>query len=416
MDAFHSFFCPRGINIRRRESIERRYVYMNAGIREDIKFAVVGAGNSGCAMAAHLALMGFKVNLYNRSEYRLKDIKKTGGIHLEGAVSGFGRLDKITTDIEEAIRDVDIIMITTPATGHRNVAKMAAPFLQEDQIIVLNPGRTGGALEFKNIIKQTGVRKEVIISEAQTFIYACRIVGPARVKIFSIKDRVDVAAIPAYKTRKVVEKLSCAYPQFHAAESVLETSLNNIGAIFHPAPTLLNSARIETTEGDFQYYIDGISPAVASVIEKIDRERIKVANALKVKAVSALEWLKFTYGSEGNSLYEAIQNTKAYKGLKAPDTVHVRYIFEDVPESLVPIASFGRIAGVPTPVIDSVIEMASAMHNINYWEKGRTAEKLGLKGLSVDQIHQLVLEGEVVIPQRGIAEGEAQGAEGDVVA
>lgn len=389
---------------------------MNAGIREDIKFAVVGAGNGGCAMAAHLALMGFKVNLYNRSEYRLKDIKKTGGIHLEGEVSGFGRLDKITTDIEEAIRDVDIIMITTPATGHRNIAKMAAPFLQEDQIIVLNPGRTGGALEFKNIIKQTGVRKEVIISEAQTFIYACRIVGPARVKIFSIKDRVDVAAIPAYKTRKVVEKLSCAYPQFHAAESVLETSLNNIGAIFHPAPTLLNSARIETTEGDFQYYIDGISPAVASVIEKIDRERIKVANALKVKALSALEWLKFTYGSEGNSLYEAIQNTKAYKGLKAPDTVHARYIFEDVPESLVPIASFGRIAGVPTPVIDSVIEMASAMHNINYWEKGRTAEKLGLKGLNVDQIHQLVLEGEVVIPQRDIAEGEEQGAEGDVVA
>ena len=43
------------------------------------------------------------------------------------------------------------------------------------------------------------------------------------------------------------------------------TGLNNMGAIFHPALTLLNAARIESTGGEFQFYIDGVSPSVARV-------------------------------------------------------------------------------------------------------------------------------------------------------
>lgn len=379
-----------------------------------IVFAVIGAGNGGCAMAAHLSIMGFQVNLFNRSEEKLEDIKKYGGIRLEGAVTGFGRLNKVTADMEDAIRDADIIMITTPATGHRDIAALAAPFIREGQIIVLNPGRTGGALEFRNVLRQKGIRKDVIIAETQTFIYACRLLSPASVNIYSVKKKVNLAAIPAYKTKKVVAALNNAYPQFQAAKNILETSLNNIGAVFHPAPTILNSARIETTGGNFEYYIEGISPAVAKTIEKIDNERLEVAAALGVDVDSALEWLKYTYGAEGKNLYEAIQNTQAYKGIKAPASIDVRYIFEDVPESLVPIASFGRLVGISTPTIDSIIEIAGAMHDVDYWEKGRTVDKLGLKGLNLDQIHQLVMEGETILPRIDISKEESS-YEDDVV-
>ncbi len=42
------------------------------------------------------------------------------------------------------------------------------------------------------------------------------------------------------------EKISGgAYPQFKKANDVIETSINNYGAIFHPAPTILNSGHIE---------------------------------------------------------------------------------------------------------------------------------------------------------------------------
>lgn len=362
---------------------------------QEVKFAVIGAGNGGCAMAAHLALKGFDVTLYNRSEKRLEPIRARGGILLEGVdESGFATIKQVTSDIEEAIRDVDVIMVTVPATGHRDVARAVAPFLHEDQIVVLNPGRTGGALEFRNILRQSGLKKEITIAEAQTFIYACRVIKPAHVKIFSVKNEVAVAALPAYRTPKVVEILSKAYPEFKPASNVLETSFNNIGAIFHPTPTLLNTGRIETTKGDFDYYIEGISPTVAGILEKLDNERLKVASALGVKAQSALEWLYETYGAEGKNLFEALQNNKAYKGIKAPDSVNTRYIFEDVPESLVPISLIGKMLNVDTPILDSIINLACAAHNINYWETGRTIERLGLEGLTREQIFALVMEGE----------------------
>lgn len=62
-------------------------------------YAVIGAGNGGKAMAAHLALMGFEVALFNRSPGHIEAIRKRGGIELEsqdGGPRGFGRLARVT--------------------------------------------------------------------------------------------------------------------------------------------------------------------------------------------------------------------------------------------------------------------------------------------------------------------------------
>lgn len=350
-------------------------------------FAIIGAGNGGQAMAAHLSLMGFTVNLYNRSYEKLLPIINNGGIFLEGEIEGFGELNIITDDIEDAIDGVDIIMVTVPASGHSEIAHNLLPYLRDGQIIVLNPGRTFGAIEFMNVINE---REDlnVTIAETDTFIYACRSSNGIS-KIYRIKDIVSLAAIPTWETNNVVQLLNLAYSQIVSAENVLETSLNNIGSIFHPAPTLLNSARIETTNGNFQYYLDGISPSVAKILENIDSERLNVAHALGINAITVTEWLKETYGAVGDDLYEAVQNTDAYKGLMAPKDLDCRYLFEDVPMSLVPLASIGRQLGVSTKTIDSIIQLASCMHGKNYWELGRTVEKLGLSGKNADEIRHI---------------------------
>ena len=79
---------------------------------KDLKFVVVGAGHGGKALAAHLAIKGFPVNLYNRTYSRILPIKKMRGIELEGEVKGFGRLNIVTDDIGKALKDTDIIMDT----------------------------------------------------------------------------------------------------------------------------------------------------------------------------------------------------------------------------------------------------------------------------------------------------------------
>jgi opine dehydrogenase len=358
------------------------------------RYTVIGAGNGGKAMAAHLGLMGFPVTLYNRTPENVAAVKARRGIELdsyEGGPRGFGPLVLVTSDMGEALEQAEVIMVVVPAYAHADVTRATAPHLRDGQIVVLNPGRTGGALEFASVLRERGCGADVTVAEAETLIYASRSEGPAQARIFRIKEAVPLAALPATRTPRVLEALSSAFPLFIDGVSVLHTSLNNMGAIFHPALTLLNAGRIESTGGDFQFYIDGVTPSVARVLEALDRERVTVAAALGIRARTGMEWLRMAYEATGATLHEAIHNQPGYRGIKAPPTLNHRYITEDVPMSLVPIAALGQRYGVRVRGIDSIIRQACIIHETDYWRRGRTLDKLGIEQLSIGEVMQYVM-------------------------
>jgi opine dehydrogenase len=361
-------------------------------MRKSNKFCIIGAGNGGLAMAGHLAIMGVDVTLWNRSEERISDIKQRGGIEVTGAVEGYGRIRLATTDIEEAVSEADVVMVVIPATGHSDVAKAIASYLSSGQIVILNPGRTCGAFEFANTLQTSGVVENVIVAETQTFLYASRTINPYKVMIKGIKNSVPLASLPAYFTPKVLNTITSVFPQFIPGDSVLSTSFDNIGAIFHPALLLLNASRVEQNQ-KFDYYIDGATPSVVHILEAMDKERVAVATALGVRTHTAREWLYIAYDAVGKTLFEALQGNSAYEGILAPESINHRYITEEIPTSLVPINSIGDMLGVPTPTIDSIIHLASVVHGTEYKSQGRTVEKLGIDGLSVMEIRRLALEG-----------------------
>ncbi|MHB1355397.1 MAG: NAD/NADP octopine/nopaline dehydrogenase family protein [Anaerolineae bacterium] len=362
------------------------------------RYLVIGAGHGGKAMAAHLALMGFRVTLYNRTFDNIRAIKLRGGIELESfefGPRGFGDINVVTSDITEALAEADIIMVVVPSTAHADIARACSCHLRDGQIIVLHPGRTGGSLEFAKTLRDSGCKADITLAEAETLIYAARSDGPAQSRIFSIKEAVPLAAFPSLRTQQVLDALAPAYPQYIDGGNVLHTGLNNMGAIFHPALTLLNAGRIESTGGDFQFYLDGATPSVAKMLEELDRERVTVAAALGIRARTAQEWLKMAYNATGANLYEAIHNQPGYRGIKAPATLNNRYIFEEIPMSLVPIAAFGQRYGVAVGAIDAIIRMACIVHQTDYWRRGRTLAKLGIEQLAVHELQHYVETGEL---------------------
>jgi opine dehydrogenase len=359
-------------------------------------YTVIGAGHGGKAMAAHLALMGLHITLYNRTIDHVAALKARGGIDLEsaeGGPHGFAKLDLVTSDMGEALQAAQMIMVVVPSSAHADVAKTIAPHLKDGQILVLHPGRTCGALEFVKSLHDNGCTADVTVAEAETFIYASRSDGPAQARIFRIKEAVPLAALPAVRTQAVLDAIHPAYPQFIDGLNVLHTGMNNMGAIFHPALTLLNAGWIEATHGDYQFYIDGVTPSVARVLEVLDRERVTVASSLGLRARTAMEWLQMAYNTTGEDLHEAVHNQPGYYGIKAPSTLNHRYIFEDVPMSLVPIASLGQRFGVSVRGMDSIIRLACIVHRTDYWRRGRTVDKLGIGDLSVSELTQYVNEG-----------------------
>ena len=338
---------------------------------------VCGAGHQGFSMAAHLTLNGVEVRLWNRSQKNIQEVLDTGIIHCSGVVNGDARISKISTNIADVV--ADFVMVTTPSSAHKDIARALAPFVTAEMVVVLNPGRTFGAIEFAEELKKNGVKQLPHIAETQTIVYTCRKTGANSTSILALKKDVEIAAIRGSDIDYIMARMpECLKCNFKTVGSVGHTSLSNVGMVLHCAPVMMNVGWIETPKVDFKYYYDGISPSVAHLLEKIDAERRAVAKAGGFEIESVKAWLTRTYRVAGESLYECIRNNEAYKEIDAPPTINTRYIFEDVPNGLVPVEAMGQEFGVPTPNITTIIDLACSVMDVDYRKIGRrfTSEQL----------------------------------------
>ena len=135
-----------------------------------LTWAVIGGGNGGQSLSAHLALMGFTVRLYDIFPQTIEAIHSAGGIQVDGTVKGFGKIELATTDIARAVDGADIIMIVAPAIAHHDIALNCAPHLTDGQIIFIHPGATGGALEFNKVLLDRQCDKSITLAEAESLL------------------------------------------------------------------------------------------------------------------------------------------------------------------------------------------------------------------------------------------------------
>jgi opine dehydrogenase len=358
------------------------------------QIAIFGAGHGGQGLAAYLTLQGFDVHLYNRSSTRLQPILRQGGIQVDGEIEGFAPLASCSTNMKEIMAQTKFIFFVVPASAHRDLTIQCAKFLTTDHILVLIPGRTGGALEVANILDRLNGWHPPI-TEAQTFPLVSRADISGHAQVTAIKKELPIATFPAKHSDEHCKLLSSILPAVISAGDVFDTGLANIGCIFHPAPLLLNLGRAESTKGSYNHYLEGVTPTIARYLEQIDAERLAVAQALGKTLPSAREWLQRVYNSPGKDLYECLQTTYCYQDLGAPASLDHRYVFEDVPTGLVPITAIGNQTGVPTPTIRTTVDLASHLTGMDYWHTGRNADYLGISGLSTMELLFFVQNGSI---------------------
>ena len=116
-------------------SIDRVKKEKNMSFPEN--YTVIGAGHGGKAMAAHLALMGKRVTLFNRTYTNIQMMAARGGIELESyehGPRGFGALEKVTSEMSEALAEAQVIMVVVPSSAHADIAEKCAPHLKDGQI------------------------------------------------------------------------------------------------------------------------------------------------------------------------------------------------------------------------------------------------------------------------------------------
>jgi opine dehydrogenase len=354
--------------------------------RDDV-WAVIGGGMGGKGLAAQLGSDGRRVRIHDIDERAIAGIKAAGGLHVEGGARGFAPVEHAGTDIAAILDGADFILVCTYGNAHGEVARQVAPHLRDRQVVVLIQGHFGGALVFREALRRAGCAAQVDVGEMDSYPYMLTVLAPDRVLMASVKQHWQLAVAPASRTGAAFERISDAFPGMTAARSVLDTGFLDLGGLFHAGGMVTNVGRVERGER-YDFYAANMVPSVCRVIEAMDRERVAVARAFGVEAPDARSWLASTYGMGDRSLYECLQEMAVthYRYAPAPNSLEHRYVVQDVGCVLVPIVALAAVAGVPAPVSDAVVRIASALTGRDFFEEGRNLRQLGLDGLGVAEI------------------------------
>jgi len=359
-----------------------------------LSVAVLGASHGGLALAGYLSKQGHFVVLWNRSAERVAPVAERRGIQLAspGSAAEHVPIALATSDLAVALSNVRVVLVAVPACAHADIARQCAAHLRHGQTVLLLPGRTGGALEFRRVLRDAGCRARILLGEANTFPFAARCVEPASAVIYGEKAEVLAAALPANLTPELLAACRPFLPMLRPARSALHTGLTNFGAILHPVITLLNADRIQRGE-PFDFYRQGVTSVVAAALAAADAERLRIARAYAVPACSLRDWIARAYDHHAETIHAAIAGNPAYVGIKAPTTLVHRYLLEDVPTGLIPLLELGKAAGLNLSVLTALVNRSRALLGKQRWQRQRTLDALGLDGLSAESIRAYVERG-----------------------
>ncbi len=359
-----------------------------------MNIAVLGSGNGGCAVAFDCAQHQHRVSLFDFDTFphTIKAVQHQGGLYAEGELDGFAPIHYAGHDITQALNDVEIIYVVGPAYSTRPFAEVCLPYLQNGHIVIVCPGSCMGSLEFTLGAQLRLRHDEILVAETSTLPYAVRRVAPGTIRVFlKLNGGLFLAAVPSRHTPHVLERLREMFPAMAAAKNILQTSLQNGNPVIHPAITLLNSALIERTRGNFLFYEDGVTPAVGRLINAMDQERLAIGRALNIEVISEPD-LGCMQGYMTDSTYDTgYAEAPGFRGIKAPTGLDDRYLHEDVGYGLVFLQSLADQLGVNTPSMSAVIRLASLLTEQDYLAQGkRTMESLGLSGYTATELEQVL--------------------------
>jgi len=360
-----------------------------------MNLTVIGAGNIGFATAADLTLAGYCVTLYElpRFKQNVGIITKVGGINIQGVSRvGFAKLYRITTNIGEALKDAKYIYIATRSTTHKEIAKICAPYLKSEQIVLISPGYLGSLYFIKEIKKLNRDVKPIFI-EGESQPYGCRKIKPDTINITSLNVRNPIASLPANEISNIIPKLRNFYLTYVPAKNIIKTALHNPNLIVHTIGAIMNISRIEYSKGEFWMYKEGFTPSIWNLIHALDNEKMDVLEAYGLERQPFFESWIFRNSKKLNVDGYQVFKDFAQKSNKGPFNSQTRYITEDVPNGLGLLNSLGEKANIPTPLTNALIEVASIINKTDYKAESRSLDDLGIGSYSLEEIKNIIESG-----------------------
>ena len=351
-----------------------------------MKIAMLGAGNAGCAIAADLTMNGHEVTLIKTSHAMHDDnfdfLLENNGLM---TLNEFGEIKsaniaKLSRDVSDIV-DAEVVMIIIQTNFHEELIERIAPYVQDGQIILINPGYLSTAY----ILKHCG-DKDIIVAEAESSFIDGRIMEPGLFRVGFRNVRNPIGIYPSSRKEEAIAKLDQLGERFVYLDSVVEAALHNPNLVVHTVGSVMSIPRIEKSKGDFCLYHEAYTrdnPATWRILEALDAEKMDVIEKLGFERLCYVEACKYR-----NSLDDSIDAKEVFLDYaemetraKGPTVVDSRYISEDVPQGLVMLEALGEVLDVKTPITSGIISIASAALGRDLRAEGRTTKCLGVENI-----------------------------------
>jgi opine dehydrogenase len=356
------------------------------------RVAVIGntARAIGAVCAADLTLSGHQVRfaVFPEQQDQLPAIRKAGGFTVEGEAkhlvskkTGFAKLDKICDITAEALKDAEAVLIEVDIHQLEDKVGRMIPEFARGAVVHVQSHGYWPAARLTPLLRKAG-REDVLVTEAPAPTHAARINGTV-VTPKGLRSGIQVATVPAARSDEALARLKPLFPYFTAASSVLQTGLENLNLIVHPAMVLPNVGAMERAklEGrQFAFYQDGVVPAAGVLGDALDAERKRVCEAYGVEHTPMAKAIEQYYGYKSHTFYEAMQNP-VYKSFPPfqPD-IWRSWASDDLPYAIVPcvqLADQGRIA---VPLHRGFAEILGVLLGVDPWKCGPSLADMDLEG------------------------------------
>jgi opine dehydrogenase len=202
-------------------------------------------------------------------------------------------------------------------------------------------------------------------------------------------NSIRVAAMPG--GARALDSALLLYDCARPVANVLVTSLSNVNMVLHPPGAVLGAAWVEATDGNYTFYVEGLTDGVARVMASLDAERQAVATGLGIQLPSLFEEMKAigTIESDvdsGVGLAAAIRGGSANRLIKAPGGFAHRYFQEDLWYGLGPFLVLAAIAGTEAPCARALMQLGELAAGPYAPAARRTAVEMGIAGLDKEAL------------------------------
>lgn len=356
------------------------------------KVAVLGntARAIGAVCAADLTLAGHEVSftVFPEQGDQLPAVRRAGGFTVEGNAehlvsrkTGFAKLARICDTTAEALKDAQAVLVELDIHQLEAKFRAMAPEFAKGAVVHVQSHGYWPAARLTPLLRKAG-RSDVLVTEAPAPTHAARCEG-AVVSPKGLRKGIQVATVPAARCAEALAALNPLFPDFTAAKSVLQTGLENLNLIVHPAMVLPAIGMMERAKLDGKkigFYQECVVPAAGVLGDALDAERKRVCEAYGVVHTSMAKAIEQYYGYKSSNFYEAMHNP-VYKSFPAfqPD-IWREWEAVDLPYAIVPCVQLAEQAGIAVPLHRAFAEILGVLLGVDAWKCGPSLADMDLEG------------------------------------